>query len=220
MRMVTGALILCLAVGGTALAQKVETEGDASVRERTDCISDGYVPHAGTGGLIPDGYASGWVFGPVHTVPNDVIQDVILSVNINHTWMGDLRLWLLYDHAGDGDSDIVGEVLCEPGLEGCEPIACCGCVGDLAGWYDFDDGAMSIEDECPDSFAEGCYGPDHDSSGLDVFNRVQSGGYFWLFAADCQEFDEGEVVEWVVHVLYENTPVEESSWGSVKALYR
>jgi hypothetical protein len=211
---------LCLVASGTAVAQKVGDGGDGVAEVRVDCDVTGYVAHAGTGGPIPDNEGDGVVFGPVETIDDDSIEDVILFVNMNHTWVGDLRLWLLYDHTCDGTGDIIGEVLCRPQLEGCEPIDCCGCGGNLDGWYAFDDDADSFEDLCPDDFEPGCYGPDLDSVGLEVFDYATSGGCFWLFVSDGAGQDTGEIIEWVVNVRYENTPVEGKSWGGVKALFR
>jgi len=222
MRVATVVMALLLVVAGTAVAQKVEDPADDQTQMRTDCNVDYYTAYSHAGGEIPDDDGGGVMFGPIQTPAGDVLEDVVLFVNMEHTWVGDLRLWLLYDHECDGSGDIVGQVLCRPGpgVEGCEPDGCCGCGGNFAGWYAFDDGAPSIQDECPLEYVSGCYGPDWDSIGLDVFNCAASGGCFWLFVADGAGSDVGVVHEWVVNVLYESTPVEPSSWGSVKALFR
>jgi len=97
---------------------------------------------------------------------------------------------------------------------------CCGCSGDLSGAYTFDDTAPSIEDGCPTTFEPGCYGPDYDSGGLDVFDGLATGGCWMLYAADGATYDIGTVTGFTVYVLYESTPVDETTWGLVKALYR
>ena len=134
-------------------------------------------------------------------------MDVILAVDMDHTWVGDLRIFLYYDLACGWVDPVLGEVLCRPGLAGCLPLDCCGCSGDMDGWYWFDDAAVvSFEDGCPSIFAPGCYGPDYDSVGLDVFDGMPSGGCFWIFVADGACGDEGELFEWEVHVLTESAP--------------
>jgi hypothetical protein len=127
---------------------------------------------------------------------------------------------LLYDSDCDGFADITGEVLCRHTFDGCPADGCCGCSGDLNGWYGFDETAASIEDECPLVFAPGCYGPDYDSSGLHPIYGWPSGGCFWLFCADAAGGDVTQIFEWEVYVLTEMTPVEESTWTMVKALFR
>jgi hypothetical protein len=216
--------ILCLAlllVTCVASAQKIPGQNSGDMPPRIDCVTDGYDAYlGGTGGPVPDDDIVGVTFGPLSTDPGDVIQDVILEVDISATWIGDVRLWLLYDVEPDGNPDITGELLCRHSLAGCPEEDCCGCSGNLDGWYGFDDTAPSIEDECPSVFPIGCYGPDYDSSGLGVFVGQATGGDFYLFCADGAGGDATEIFAWNVYVLTEVTPVEESSWGHVKALYR
>lgn len=213
-------LVACLLATGVAVAQKEDNADDTDLPERVDCITDGYIAYNGPGGSIPDGDIHGAVFGLLPTAEGDIIEDVILSVDISHTWIGDLRLWLLYDTDCDGLVEFIGQVLCRHGMEGCPPDGCCGCSGELNGLYLFDDTVPSIEDVCPTTFDPGCYGPDFDSVGLDVFDGLPSGGCWMLWAADGADWDEGGVCQWTAYVLYEGTPVEHSSWGSMKALYR
>ncbi len=169
---------------------------------------------------MPDANPAGATFGPLATAGTSTIEDVILNVNISATWIGDVRLWLLYDMDCDGYAEVTGELLCRPGLAGCGVDGCCGCSGNLGGWYGFDDMSASIEDACPSVFAPGCYGPDYDSSGLSVFDGYASGGCFWLFCADGAGGDATSIAGWEVYVLTAITPVEESTWGMVKAMYR
>jgi hypothetical protein len=209
--MKTLALLLaaCLLLVGTAYAQKVEPLEQVEITDglvRDNCDVYGYDDYqSNPGGLVPDDNPGGVFFGPVPTVDNGTILDVILAVNISHTWIGDLRIFLYYDVTCDGSLDAQGEVLCRLGFDGCLPDGCCGCGGDLNGWYGFDDvGATSIEDICPSVFPTGCYGPDYDSSGLGIFDGLPSGGCFWLWVADGAVGDEGEVFEWDVYVLTES----------------
>ena len=221
MRVLAILLVVSFVLVGTALAQKPsEVERPKGV-PRIDCITDGYDAYlGGTGGPVPDADPLGITFGPLATSGSGNIEDVILNVNISATWIGDVRLWLLYDTDCDGIAEITGELLCRHGLDGCPADGCCGCSGNLAGWYGFDETAASIEDACPSAFPNGCYGPDYDSSGLHPINGWASGGCFWLFCADGAGGDATSISEWEVYVLTEITPVEESTWTMVKALYR
>jgi hypothetical protein len=221
MRLVTLLVVACFIVGGVAYAQKPVETARPKGPPRIDCVTDGYDAYTGgTGGDVPDDDVNGVTFGPLPTAGTAAIEDVILNVEISATWIGDVRLWLLYDSDCDGYAEVTGQVLCRHSLAGCPEEDCCGCSGNLLGWYGFDDTAASIEDICPTDFAPGCYGPDYDSSGLDVFNGYGSGGCFWLFCADGAGGDATSIGGWEVYVLTEFTPVEETTWSLVKALYR
>jgi len=223
MRVLAICLIACFILAGTAFAQKPNEIERPKGPDRLDCITDGYDAYTGgTGGAVPDDDPVGVTFGPLATSGTAAMEDVILKVDISSTWMGDVRLWLLYAPYGSADPTtlVTGELLCRHGLDGCPPDGCCGCSGNLDGWYGFDDTAASIEDICPTLFDPGCYGPDYDSSGLDVFDGYASGGSFWLFCADGAGGDATSIGGWEVYVLTEITPVEESTWTMVKALYR
>ncbi len=221
--MKTAALVLlaCLLVTGVAFAQKGPGNSSGVGPDRDACLTAGYEAYlGGPGGPVPDGDPNGATFGPLATVGGNVIEDVIFYVEIYQTWIGDLRVWLLYDADCDGTPETQGEVLCRHTLDLCDPDGCCGCSGDLGGWYGFDDTEASIEDMCPSLFDPGCYGPDYDSVGLDVFNGLATGGCFYAFVADGAGGDAPTFVGWEVYVLTETTPVEDSTWSTLKALYR
>ncbi len=221
MRVLTICLVVCFVLAGTALAQKPDEIARPKGADRLDCVTDGYDAYTGgTGGVVPDADTLGITFGPLATSGTATMEDVILKVNMSATWIGDVRLWLLYDSDCDGFAEITGEVLCRHTYDGCPEDGCCGCSGDLNGWYGFDETAASIEDLCPSVFAPGCYGPDYDSSGLHPIYGWPSGGCFWLFCADAAAGDVTQIFEWEVYVLTEMTPVEESTWTMVKALFR
>ena len=223
MRVLTICLVACFILTGTALAQKPDEIERPEGPDRIDCITDGYDAYTGgTGGAVPDDDPVGVTFGPLVTSGTATMEDVILYVDISATWIGDVRLWLLYDPPGYADPTtfIYGEILCRHSLDGCPPDGCCGCSGNLDGWYGFDDTAASIEDICPTLFDPGCYSSDYDSSGMGVFDGHPSGGDFWLFCADGAGGDATSIGGWEVYVLTEITPVEESTWTMVKALYR
>jgi hypothetical protein len=223
MKVLTICLVACFILTGNALAQKPDEIELPEGPDRIDCITDGYDAYTGgTGGAVPDADPVGVTFGPLATSGTATMEDVILKVDISATWIGDVRLWLLYDPLGYADPTtfIYGEILCRHGLDGCPPDGCCGCSGNLDGWYGFDDTAASIEDICPTLFDPGCYSSDYDSSGMGAFDGHASGGDFWLFCADGAGGDATSIGGWEVYVLTEITPVEESTWATVKALYR
>jgi hypothetical protein len=156
---------------------------------------------------IPDNDPAGVLHYPIETDPGYIIQDVIISANMQHTWVGDLIINIYYDYDCDGDFDVVGGVLDRHGVPG----STFGCSADLEGWYGFDDAHASIEDDCVTPVPATCYGPDYDSVGLDVFNGLPTGGCFWLHAIDMAGGDEGTVYAWEVCVLGEPIPPAEGA---------
>jgi len=200
-------LAAILLISGTALARdgrKVDGDTPTLVAGRVACVTAGYdYYHWDTGTAIPDDNPVGVLIGPLATTPGSVVLDVILYVNMTHTYIGDLIIGLQYDADCDGIPETFGGVLCRQGMDGCPTGGCCGCGGDLLGWYGFDDTVESIEDACQGPFAPGCYGPDYDSAGLDVFDGLTTGGCFWLYVVDGAEFDTGVILEWEVYVLAE-----------------
>jgi hypothetical protein len=217
-------LAACLLAAGGAWAQKAVIDAvGVKGPERMDCITDGYDCYCGGDGLnltIPDDDPEGLMLGAIPSGGGGgAIVDVILAVELYHTWAGDLRVWLLYDVECDGTPDVQGEVLCRIGLDGCPEDGCCGASADLAGLYEFDDTVGSIEDDTS-SFPPGCYGPDYDSLGLDVFDGLPTGGCWYLFLADGASGDVGTVDSWQVCVMSRVSPVESSTWSHVKSLYR
>jgi hypothetical protein len=214
-------LAVALLAAGTAFADKIPNDNGTQFSSRFDCPLDGYVSCFGVGGSVPDADPVGVVFGPINCPdPGATLLDVILDAELTHTWIGDARLSLLYDDDCNGVPEVEGSVLCRHQLAGCPPDGCCGCSGDLGGLYLFSDVAPSIENSCPTFFAPDCYGPDFDSSGLDVFDGMPQPGCWWLFAADGAGGDLYTVGEWSVHTLLETgTPTESTTWGQIKARY-
>jgi len=200
------ALLLCssLAVAEADVHHKARPASTETVRSRAECRLDGYIdfsdaPNAAIPDYDPDGV---WI-GPLSTDPGFLIQDVVLSLDIQHWYIGDLIVTLHYDSDCDGAPDVAGGILCRPLLDGCAFEDCCGCGGQFDGVYAFNDAVASIEDDCGWFFESGCYGPDYDSDGLDLFDGLETGGCFWLHAIDGAEYDDGVVREWEVSILGE-----------------
>jgi subtilisin-like proprotein convertase family protein len=197
-------LLSSLAVAAERDPLKVDNASPMTVASRADCCFDDYMLFSDPADVsVPDCDPYGVWIGPLATEPGYEIQDVALFLDMRHTWIGDLIVYLLYDADCDGTPDATGGVLCRPDFDGCPVDACCGCGGDLDGVYEFDDAAASVEDDCGTLFAAGCYGPDYDSPGLGAFNGFNTGGYFWLHAIDTAAGDEGTIFSWEVRILGE-----------------
>jgi len=206
MKTLVFALVVLLLVPAVALGRadppEVDNATPAATMRAADRSGDGYDCYTHQVRTeIPDNDPAGVLLGPISTVPGDTIEDLLLNINIDHTWIGDLIIRLYYSHDGTHNYDVEGCVLCRHGYEGCLPDGCCGCGGALAGRYGFDDASPSIENECPSEFPPGCYGPDHDSIGLSGFDGIATGGSFWLHVSDGAGGDVGTVHEWEICVL-------------------
>ncbi|GJM45302.1 MAG: hypothetical protein DHS20C21_21440 [Gemmatimonadota bacterium] len=178
------------------------------------------------GSKINVGAAIADTLGPVITPAikfndqNCVITDVIIDLNIEHTWVGDLVINLV--HTSDGGVVTTVPLVDQPGV----PESTFGCAGDLVSdpesKYYFSsrpDLAVLGQDDCPASFVPACYQSEGD---LGALNGLFVGdGTFHLEITDNSAGDEGFVHNWSVH-LQCDTPisVEENTWGGIKAIYR
>jgi hypothetical protein len=217
---------LCsMVVAGAAMAAKVPVDGGPQT-PAGDCPVDGYKSYGGAGGDIPDGAGTIVTFGPVAVADDgSTFDDVVLSLDLDHTWVGDLRIALLYDTNCDGAAE-AGPVaaLCRPGLDGCDLTGCCGCSGDIAGSYFFSDSAGDAlgETDCPSFIPAGCYSAAVDSPApFAVFDGLAKGGCFWLEGTDGAGGDIAVFRGWTVYAANGGggTPVENTTWGALKATY-
>lgn len=216
------AVLLCIGIFTAAIAQDEKIPNDSGTNAATDCDVTDYKSYEVTGSWsIPACDPAGIHIGPL-PVPDDgrIMADVIATITIEHTWIGDLMIEVQYDVDGDETPDAFAHPLCRHSLDGCPIEGCCGCSGDLAGDYAFQDGEPSIEDDCPSTFAPGCYGPDYDGNPLAVFSGLPKGGdfYYWIVDGGCG--DSGTVTKVGVHTLNDGgTPVEQTSWSEIKSQY-
>jgi hypothetical protein len=177
---------------------------------------------------IPDNSPGTPIVCPVITfndVPGLVIVDVVIDLNIEHTWVGDLIATLRHT-ASDGtvtDVDIINR----PGV----PQTSFGCSGDMVSdpenKYYFssrEDLAPIGETDCPATLDPACYGtaPENGVNDLSVFNGLPLGDGSWeLIISDNAAGDTGFVYNWSVHLLAEAPiSVTPASWGQIKADYR
>jgi hypothetical protein len=182
------------------------------------------------GNPIPD---NGDLFlGPL-TFPAEAgtILDVVIGFNLTHTFVGDIIIDIGYDATCDGQVDAVSTILCRPrGTVAATPAPCgtgtgFGAGGDfvLANSYRWTDATPTLlaEGTNPTTIASGCYRPSTvGGSPLSVFNGLPKGGCWYAVVGDYAAADVGSVYTWEVNLLNEVTPTIQSSWGSVKAIYR
>lgn len=219
-----GSLIFAICMifaAGTAMAEKVPTTNSDGYVPQGDCPTDGYKSFTGTGGDIPDATAGGITYAPIN-VPDDgeTFTDVIVDLDITHTWTGDLRITVSYDAECDGQAEASANVVCRPGRD-CDPAGSgFGCSGDLAGTYRFsDDGAALLGDpDCPAALPAGCYAA---FDALSAFDGMAKGGCFTVTAEDNAAGDTGSIG--AITIWADNsgggTPTEAVSWGDVKARF-
>jgi hypothetical protein len=211
---------------GTAMAEKVpgSVTGNGFI-PTGDCPTDGYKDYTGSGADIPDNApGGGLVVGPINA-PDDgsTFTDVIVDLELAHTWVGDLNVDVSYDLECDGQADATARIICRPLQSDCDPAGTTfGCSDDLAGTYRFsDDGAGDLGAACGAGvFPAGCYAPSPGGS-LSVFDGLAKGGCFTVYAEDNAAGDTGSVGAVVIWTLNDGggTPTESVSWGDVKSRF-
>jgi subtilisin-like proprotein convertase family protein len=153
-----------------------------------------------------------------------VITDLIVDINMEHTWVGDLTITLR--HTSDGGVVTTTDLVQRPGV----PATTFGCSGDLISdpeaKYFFatrDDLEPMGEFDCPAALPAQCYAVAVENpNGLEAFDGIPVGdGVFELLITDSAAGDDGFIYNWSVHILCEQPiAVEQSSWGGIKASYR
>ncbi len=179
---------------------------------------------------IPDADPAGVTTPPIQFVADGTtIADVVISLEISHTWVGDLNVSVSYDHDCQPATPAFGPValLCRQQLAGCPVDGCCGCSGDLlqGGRYDFGTVGSTKElaaaGQCPLAIPFGCYRPALESQfQLDVFASLRKDGCWILSLQDGAGADLGVLYNWEVRILNQvSTAVENATWGAIKAGY-
>lgn len=158
-------------------------------------------------------------------VPGQIITDVVVDLNIEHTWVGDLVITLC--HTSDSGVVTCVDLVNRPGV----PQSTFGCAGDLVSdpenKYYFSsrpDLEPLGENDCPSAIPAACYGtaPENGANDLSVFNGLALGDGSWQVCLnDNAAGDVGFVYNWSIHVLAEApVGVDQQSWGNIKASYR
>lgn len=156
--------------------------------------------------------------------PGLVVTDVVIDLNIEHTWVGDLVVTLC--HTSDAGVVTCVDLINRPGV----PQSSFGCSGDLISdpenKYYFSsrpDLEPLGENDCPAVIGQACYNTAVESvPGLEVFNGMAFGDGTWsLEIVDNAAGDDGFLYNWSVHLLAD-APVstESASWGQIKSDYR
>lgn len=229
--------VLALSVAPLANAADIKVdEGGPDVagpQLGPNCDLTGYkteVQNFPTPVAVPDNNPAGVTIGPI-TVPNDGSKflDVIVGLNWNHTWLGDIVAEVRYDAGCDGSTDAAELLMCRPG----RTVSCgatgtgVGCSSNFiaANTYNFSgDATASIPSTgCASAtnVAGGCYKPTGlgTDGNLDAFDQLFKGGCFYLFVSDNAGADLGTITSWQVHTLNERpVPTEVSSWSQIKGV--
>lgn len=156
--------------------------------------------------------------------PGVVITDVVIDLNAEHTWVGDLIVTLR--HTADGGEVTEVDLMQQPGV----PQSGFGCSGDLVSdpenKYYFGTQATLAplgENDCPAVIDPACFAIAPESvNDLTAYRGLAKGDGTWeLVISDHAAGDLGHVYNWSVHLQCE-TPiaVEPSSWGAIKASYK
>ncbi len=223
MKLLTTLCILALALPALAndLELKIPNDGGPA-GARIDCDVSGCDYYGMTVGTNFDDTAGLLAFGPITTTGGCAITNVVLAVDIDQTWVGDLIIDLYYDEDSDGIYDY-GPVsaLCRPQLDGCPLEDCCGCSGNVVGVFTFgDDAAEPLgEYDCPGDFVPGCFLPAIESPAgfADTFAGAAAGGDFWLEIGDGAGGDTTYFNAWGVYVCCGTTASENTNWGQIKS---
>jgi hypothetical protein len=168
--------------------------------------------------------------GPLVTIPisfpivGQVVTDVVVDLEIDHTWIGDLDVVLR--HTSDGGVVTEASLMARPGV----PETSFGCSGDMVGdpqnKYYFatrEDLAPVGEFDCPAVIDPMCYAVAVENpNGLEAFRGIGCGDGEWVLEiTDNAAGDDGYCYNWSLHILCDApVSVEDESWGGVKSLYR
>jgi len=156
--------------------------------------------------------------------PGAMITDVVVDLDIEHTWIGDLTITLC--HIPDTGGVQCVDLLQRPGV----PQTTFGCSADLVSdpenKYYFSsrpDLEPMGEADCPSAIPAGCYAPAVENTfGFEAFHGTLIGDGSWtLCVTDSAGEDDGFLHNWSMHVLTDSpVGVGTASWGKVKAGYR
>jgi len=227
---------LALVFAGTAFAQTKTASDIAGPNSGPNCDLSNYkssyqvlTPPLAIPDNVPAGVIVGYIDQPAD---GTIFDDVILDVQLSHTWVGDLIMTLAYfQDCASANPTATTNVLCrQRGTNAGSPPPCgpltgsFGCSGDLScnNTYYFSDDALGpmAEGTCATLIPGGCYKPASGNS-MAVFRGLAKGGCFRLSVSDNAAADVGTVCSWSIHTR--NTgPVETltGTWGKLKAIYR
>jgi subtilisin-like proprotein convertase family protein len=217
-------MVLCV---GSAFADKQSENQNTPPSVPGDCPVGYYkASKINVNQEIPDNDPAGLCAPEIkfNPQPSWAIQDVVIDLNMNHTWVGDLVITLTHT-SSTGEVKSV-DLLNRPGV----PESSFGCSGDLVSdpenkyyfsrRHDLD---PMGEFDCPSIIEPGCYKTAiENAEGLGIFGGQACGDGTWqLCLTDNAAGDVGTIFNWSVHLRCEQpVSVEETSWGKVKSVYR
>ncbi|MFP6663591.1 MAG: M4 family metallopeptidase [Deltaproteobacteria bacterium] len=145
---------------------------------------------------IPDG--SGSLSNSIHLSPGIELDDLDVSLEIAHSWVGDLTITLT--HAETGTSVIL---LDRPGNPATGSFGCS--LDDIQAVLD-DEGASNVEDECDAAGPMAISGVFIPHEALSAFDGENIGGEWTLIVADSAGADTGILNGWCLQATGEVPP--------------
>lgn len=227
--------VAALALAGVASADVKVATDVPGLATGPNCDLSGYKSETTTLSppfAIPDNGRVQVQVGGLLPTANDgsVLTDVILEVNMAHTWVGDLVLRLEYVDCATLTPLYGTNVLCRPrGTNTTTNTPCgsgtgVGCSADLVAGnvYRFADAAPApmADGTCTNPIASGCYKPSPGGAMVGFVGLVK--GKCWrLTVSDWASLDTGIINSWTVWEQNQ-TPVgaKAGTWGQLKTLYR
>jgi subtilisin-like proprotein convertase family protein len=172
---------------------------------------------------VPDNNPAGITIGPIvfPPEPGTTITDVVIDLEMSHTWVGDLLITVTQVKPDGGTK--VATLMNRPGV----PATTFGCSGDMVvnpnhdKYYFGLGGGKPLGIPCATVHPHGCYQTAPGLPGLEIFRDQPKDGQWFLFLRDFAGGDIGTVYNWSVHLLNQGPiSVKPSTWTTVKALYR
>lgn len=230
-------ILACLALLAPAAAFAEDEKGDPETGFTTPIITSNCdltnfksgVQSFAPATAIPDNTPAGITLGPIVLAADGMyVDNVVLELDMNHPWLGDLIVRLSYDENSDGAMDVTCAVICRPGGTSCATSGLAGTCGSnltTGAIYRFDDTAAGTlpTSSCLNAtnIPGGCYQTTGvGSNPLSAFHGRTKGGRWWLFVSDNQGSDVGNLTSWTVHILNTSVAVVPTSWGQLKLHYR
>lgn len=120
-----------------------------------------------------------------------IILDVNVYLNINHTWLGDLKAALIHQESG-----IRVELIDRPGV----PATSLGCGYDHIQSILDDEASQPAEDKCG-AYPTGIAGIFKPSSRLSSFDRQWASGTWTIIVSDHASYDTGRLQKWCLEII-------------------
>lgn len=200
-------MLLVFACSALAFAQETKTPEDLPIPDAgsVPCATADYKQFTVSAALtIPDNLPAG-VSSSLTLTETGTIEDVIISVSANHSWVGDLVATLEFQPACGPVT--VGPVrfLCRQNrTTGCSGTSGFGCSGNLttANAYEWSDAASAEmgEPTCPTTIASGCYKPSSEGGLLSAFDGLDKNGCWTLRVSDNAGGDTGNITSWTLSI--------------------